>query len=614
MSTRRMSSGKNKRKAEAANAPASEPTSYRKRTRLPMGALDEDDQPHVVMAEQIKKRELFEKISTELIRSWLMDYGNWKDFCPDADNAGREIILGAVVMHAMLPQGNSFTAQLKKLQGVWKRKNPNNPITPGEFIPPAADAQIISAPAPVRAINFGDISIDADNGGNSPHIGERSIGVADLDLNNYYSDPNDTGDDQKEEEIVRPIIPKFTPIKSAEKSIQRGHSTPVVINNQPQKRDFRNGCFSCLEIPLATDVSPAGEWNCKNKDCMLRGDWETDHPTNMLRINQRLAAINNNNAGQSTPPRTQSNSSASEPKLDKLEEYLNQIMVRNKDTIQPMFSIEKGPVTPVQMIEKGGNAYGASELKFPIEQLITLIQRGQLENIAFAVPRPINYLSSQSDKVDVLEFTNGQAKLSNKASDPTKPPPLADPIEFCMALLSTILPALIDRPQAAGEWHILGRTVLQIYKTNNCNWDIANRYLTSVLARQINSRTNTDSSNYCPFNLQILQEIQSYNPNKIFNSQTPRGILPQHSGSSVGGGNNFCHDWNGDKGCTRVSCKFPHKCAVCSGSHAAMSGASPECKATMIMRNNSKKNKSRSIGSASVRTNISTPKIVKNES
>ena len=74
-------------------------------------------------------------------------------------------------------------------------------------------------------------------------------------------------------------------------------------------------------------------------------------------------------------------------------------------------------------------------------------------------------------------------------------------------------------------------------------------------------------------NIDTTLNLGSYNPANLLAAQLPNRHSPAASPNTAapqrtaeGGKAHVCNDYNRDS-CTRVSCRFTHRCAVCGGAH-----------------------------------------------
>ena len=140
-------------------------------------------------------------------------------------------------------------------------------------------------------------------------------------------------------------------------------------------------------------------------------------------------------------------------------------------------------------------------------------------------------------------------------------PPVTSSQAFCMALFSTILPALIDRPAAMLEWMALARTALQIEAEPRSNWARASAYVDQLLQRRIPQRKGISEPSDA-----VLRTIRNMDS---FASQGAGGPMRQPD-SRRGGDDAVCHQWNADGMCVRApNCRFRHVCCDCGGQHPA---------------------------------------------
>lgn len=521
----------------AASAVAAAAPPQPKRTRLPAGALREGDAPLGGEHPSIARRQFWQQFDTELLRAWLLDFRDWKSMLPKAKTASRDVLLDALVERdAVRPKGKSLAAQLDGLQKNFLKAHPDA-AAPG--LEPALRPVPASAP-PASA----------------PAQRDRSPQRQPL-----FSEAEDEeeGDNESDEEEPPPAsTPPRHPPASAARDLQRDFSRAAAAAG-PLPHHWEHGCLTCTTVPSAGLVSATGAWVCHR--CGLRGDLDASHAANahLGRASGQHAPPSSAADGQTTRDATDS------APADKLEKHLLALSAR-LGTPHPLFSTKATAPAPSDAIRTVRQALGASTTESPSLQLLSLIQSGKLLDASFAVPRPFLRDVGSVDALATISFGAGGPVL-NTTKDPTRPPPLASLEEFTLALVSTILPALIDRPAAMVEWLALTRTVLHL--SNKDGWPSARRYLDALLRERIGV---ADKLPFAPPSDPALRDIRADATRERFGFPP---IAPgQRAPSNTRPPGGKCHSFQSSGACGRAGggvCFFEHVCAVCGAAdHGAL--------------------------------------------
>ena len=140
-----------------------------------------------------------------------------------------------------------------------------------------------------------------------------------------------------------------------------------------------------------------------------------------------------------------------------------------------------------------------------------------------------------------------------------------------MALFSTILPALIDRPAAMIEWIALARTALEVKNKHN-SWPAAMHYIEGLLRERI---CTSNKEGFAKPSDSVLRDVTT--AVKGHDHFFPPGNAQQRTAGGKQQQTGKCHDFQRNA-CTRSPCMFLHICAVCNGSHGATQN--PACAKT----------------------------------
>jgi hypothetical protein len=512
----------------SAGAPAANDASQApaKRRRLPAGALAEGDLPLDAEHPSVKEREFWEQFHTDLLRCWFTDYSDWKKRLNTALVVERSKLLDAFVQSSVpRPPGADMPAIRSAIEKVFLRRHPGVSL-PGEWPPeqPAA-AAAVAARAPA-------------SGGSTPR---RSHVVV-------VDDDEELGDEEDDSDVVAPA-PRKPPPSLRTKST--APAAPIVVDH-----DWQDGCLTCGIVPpeSAIRVNKQGFhiWLCAV--CGIRGDLPASHESNVvIRENKMLTK------GQSAPAaaagQTTTSSSSDSAPTDKLEKHLLNLTNAVGEP-HPLFAKTYPRPTPQQAVDTVRLALGASTTAPPSAQLLALIQSGKYFDLGFAVPRPFLVDKAGVDSLATISFGAGGPVLDT-TKDPTKTLPLASLNEFFSALICTILPSLIERPEAMVQWMAFARTVLNLASKES--WAVARSYIDATLHHRL-GRFKKDA--LAPPYEAALTDIRF---------AATASAAPSPSGQRAPAAGAKCHAFQTPAGCQRANCPFAHLCASCAQQHAASS-------------------------------------------
>jgi hypothetical protein len=291
-------------------------------------------------------------------------------------------------------------------------------------------------------------------------------------------------------------------------------------------------------------------------------------------------------AGPSASTSTASLSSAASASsaLSRLDKWLTAAAKEGVDV--PLFTGSKAgdPLSHGAARAIVDKALDADTTMAPSAALIELIRVGKLKDIGFALPRPIKS-KLHDDSVGLFAITEaGTFDPVSKAA--LTPPQVQSSQQFCMALFSTILPALVDKPAAMMEWCALARTALVL--ESKYNWPAARDYVERVLTKRINTGQGIAEIAFDTLHgIGLDQQRQATRVGAQGPSSSPsRGT----TAASV-----YCLSWNDERGCSRAVCKYLHQCKFCHGAHRGK-----DCSAGAAMTSLKKSSSKYSVATASV--------------
>jgi len=495
------------------------PAPETKRFRLPKGALKEDNTPIGADHPSVALRKFWDQFHTDLLRGWLMDFPDWKKFLPSAKTASRELLLITIIEREVPRIAGKMPAVRQQLARAFGRAFPGI-AAPGAF--EQLEQRPVASPSPPAAVA---------SRARMPQQAPAPPPAAAISMD----DEEEMGDDEEDD---------LAPAAVASAASARPHVV-IAMGDDPQ---WTLGCLTCTTIPPEASVRRNGAWLCAH--CHLRGDLATGAPENAY-IRKERAPVHGQSApsaadGQFTRPVTDS------APTDKLEKHLCALS-QQLGSSHPLFDKAVAAPSPADAIRTARQALGCSTTETPSAKLIELIQAGKLLDVWFAVPRPFLREIGTVDTLASISFGAGGPIVST-VKDPTKSQPLASIEEFFSALISTILPALIDRPAATAQWLSLSASVLHI--AGKDGWTAARGYLDALLRERVGVAEKLPFATPSDSALRDIRMLAPFAPSGQMGQRVPsRGS---------------CHQFQNQGICTRVGCSFDHSCAGCGDpSHGA---------------------------------------------
>jgi len=323
-------------------------------------------------------------------------------------------------------------------------------------------------------------------------------------------------------------------------------------------------------------VTALPEFLCPH--CRLRGDLPISDP-----INAHLRAVVMRPPAPAVASPTalvttlsgQSTDNALKP-LSALDASL--VRVAAYGVAQPRFvgADAAAALTHQQALALSARAWDTAKFQSPSDSLVALIRAGKLRDVGFALPR-LHQTAHGRDEAESgsLSLSGNSISFVNKAP---VAPVISSSQQLAMALFSSILPALIDRPAALMGWITLGRTALAM--ESQWGWPAAAQYMQRQLASCIDAgRPFADSAD--PHVLFPILATLSHTQPRAAGTPALHSTGPRSG--SAGSSKSVCYNWNSDKACRSTDCKFAHQCLGCGSSdHRGMS--CPKGPTTMAMR------------------------------
>lgn len=528
------------------------------RPAKPLGFHAEGAAPESEVNDDIAARAFWEQWDTALLAAWELDFAASAEVPALAPlKVGhREYVIDALVQRkrARPKEGE----ELAQLQLVWRKQMSlaadaaapglaDHPLAAASSSKPpakAAAAEAHSAPAAraseeeVRVDEEGDMDEDSED--DQPAKRQRT--------DSSPSDPSPTAERQQ--------IMQYEGITASGLGARVTATHPLQV------------CLTCAcERPPAQ--GPGGPlphtslmWLCA---CGRRGDLPFDDGLNRDLMSTRLALSARTTESSSSAGTSSGTATNPDSALSKRDRHFKLLLARAFPT-QPAFSFSPAPGTtphgPVQAVIENMKAHLAAENDPPSVHLIALIRAGKLTEVGFALPRALNEAPDDEKNAQFgFSITNG---VWAETTTGTTAPPVPSAQAFCMALFSTILPALVDMPAALSQWFALGRTALQLERTRG--WQAADSYVRQVLNQCRNLGLDMAPTHMsCLLNTLAGSAAAGHGGGGAAPHRIP---IPNQSASHPARPAETCHQWNfGPHGCVYPNCRHQHRCAGCGGDH-----------------------------------------------
>ena len=545
----RASAVKRKEPPAAAAAAAAVPPAPALRQRSsrgakpPEGALAEGAaDPEAALLAQVEARAFWEKWATPLLFCWLYDF-------PDApisplDATDRAKLLRILVeTGAPRPPVKKAQAELVK---IWRKiAKPGKDVSPpGLFL----GEQVASSAAAAQDVALQQALPSAHSPGSRPADVERE-------------ELEDSGPESEGEDVSPSLAPAFTPRRSpAPKGNPALSSSVDAAGRVPQLQPLPSPRFGPLLCLTCLTAAPGLEdrWLCTK--CGLRGDLDADSATNKALLAGGLRSPGSSTGSVSGTHNTSSLSIDPASTLTRLDRDFDKQAKYGQPHLLFTGPTAGQAVPTSAALDIVDRAVGASATQRPSDKLVELIRSGKLVNVGYAIPRLLSTAQAgeEANAVGSMLFTESGTIIQQGKNTP---PPVPSSQAFCMALFSTILPSLIDRPAAMLEWMALARTALHIESEPRSSWTRANAYVDQLLQRRIPQRKGI--SEPCDAVLRTLHNTESFAQHGAGGpSRTDRRPDSRRSDGAT------CNQWNYDGSCPRgESCRFRHACLNCGGQH-----------------------------------------------
>ena len=522
-------------------AAAAAATRSSKRTKLGTNAsLAEDslagDAGKAAEAELEKHRLdniFWEKFDNRLLAAWLSDYPDHT--LQKAKLSDRNAVISYLVQNgAARPDGPSSSNHLAHMRAIFKEQNSEwkgplpglNPALVQDDLPAEKRAA-----SPQDSVSDEDEDVDMTQGVTTTPAPSAKKQLAFGSAQSVSTSAS----------AIRPAL-KQHPSSSA-------HSAPLSSHYQLSK------CTTCL---TAAEDPQASAWICSS--CCLRGDLPANDPANIALNAQRVAqsarvvSYAASSSGQSQPAET----AARETGLSALDREYDKQAKRGET-----FALFAGPRAGAPLLHTAAlrtvrTTPSGPATQQPSEQLIELIRSGKFKTVGHAIPRPLDNNAIEDGMPEVVGVgADGTLKAQSKAFVP--PAACSSSAQFSLALFSTILPSLIDRPAAMVQWMALARTALELEKIYD--WPTASAYIAQLLNERIPmcEPFNTISSE-CLNSVQLARALRS-GPPSLPRLDQQHHQHQQNVNAANRGQQQICMKWNNAR-CEGV-CRYTHICSEC---------------------------------------------------
>ena len=561
-------SSKKRGKKDAPDPPADpEPRAskrQRNETSLNEDHLASGEQPEsAVILKQREDREYWETWSTPLLLAWILDFPDHR--LHPSHWSARDIIISTLVDRgAYRPAGLRQSQQLAVLRSNWSDRGGIGNPAPGFAPAPGSEAlqieqSVQTAKAAAAASTIAHAERRAEDA--EEQAAQLAADSAARALSSWT-----------------PLGPAFGAVPLA--SVITAPS--VVGAGRPHRY---TACRTCATRRPAHADDIDESWRCV---CNRRGDLTFDDPLNaaLMKEHSALVARDTSSASSSgsigqSPHAHATAAAAAAGRGDAGLTALDRSYQRLAEA-GGSFELFEGagagsPLTHHAALTEVRKAQGASATQMPSDQLIALIRSGKFTAISHAVPRQLAG-GAIDEEQSMQTAADGTLVMRSKAAE--IPPTVATLHQFCKAMFSTIIPALIDRPAALMQWVTLGRTALQLEEMSG-SWGVAASYMTQLLnERVIERRPFAETSAHCLSTVMTTHTHRQQGPprgppaddqrrsNNNSSAQKPKP--PQAEGPGDPSSHVICEGYNNGY-CTWRSgaCTRAHKCRLCKGAHRA---------------------------------------------
>ncbi|MDR3476362.1 MAG: hypothetical protein P4M09_32365, partial [Devosia sp.] len=215
------------------------------------------------------------------------------------------------------------------------------------------------------------------------------------------------------------------------------------------------------------------------------------------------------------------------------------------------------PLTSAEALERVRLALHGQMYERPPAKLVEVVRAGKLHHIGWAVPRRLDTGPTAASAASQLDFVDGRLVFAGAEAKKTFQFARDSVQQFAAAMFSTIIPALIDRPEALMQWVTLGRTALELEKAHN--WAAASTYMAQLLQERVTT--------HMPFDAVSQQVLASVYQLRLQAAPDLRGAQRSSAAPSVSG--QVCNNFNDGRCHDPCPTGRRHVCSRCNGDHPA---------------------------------------------
>lgn len=516
------------------------------------GGLSQQEQQQAEADRQVADRAFFDAYSTVYLWAWARDYPELKPHAPPELMLDRDAVLTLLVSRGA-GRPSAANVQMEFMRTWQKQCKPAAGASPPPLLhmPAVLPGQAALAATPVLAR------------GGAPHQQHATHNSSDEE------DEEELQFEVQMQQLLQPAhapTPPLPPVRPA--AAAAAHAAPYretsPLAAEPQLLFTKQKCRSCLHSQVSESQFICG-------GCGLRGDLDADAPANQFLASKMAGRASSASAASSSQGQTATNIPASDPAISRLDKWF--IARTATGVAQPAFTgpAAATPLTHGVACAMSREAFDAMATMPPSDALINYIRAGKLTEAGYAIPKLISSQrdATSDDAIGSVHFMSDGTSVQ-QAKNATVAPAVSSPQQFCMALFSTILPALIDRPTALMEWVALGRTALSL--TAQFDWSLAEQYVSQLLTARIPL-----GATYKETHMSVLSSLTVQFARRSHQQQgaaRPPTSSTQLQRSSRGGqsqqprprSNDPCQSWNNGTCNFGAACKFTHKCRSCGDS------------------------------------------------
>ena len=151
----------------------------------------------------------------------------------------------------------------------------------------------------------------------------------------------------------------------------------------------------------------------------------------------------------------------------------------------PIFGPDAPDVSYKEALRMVSRSHNGANWKAPSEHLTALIRSARLPDVGYALPRRVTARPEEEDTMR-LKFSEGGSVVT-ESKWAKNAPPLQNIEEFFHALLATILPCFIDRPQAMMQWITFARSTLLVHV--EYGWQHAADFVQKQMEERLSERS-----------------------------------------------------------------------------------------------------------------------------